>query len=257
MQYLNQFFHNLWLTENHSKVFQCLYQYGEKPASTIANIVDLERTHTYKLLQGLVRKWIISSSQKGGVTHFFITDKQLFTNLLLQKKQELQSLDQQIPQIQLELSTLTQHNPLLPKIQIFEWQQWLSQVFASLLDYLREHNFVTLKMFASNTLDSQIGKRTFQTIWQHFLQTLAKHNITVEAYLGNGIMILEHLIKTTNIQEISQLPAGQSAINIFVVGNRIYHIIYADRPSAIMIENEPLSSAYHFFFSLLWEKAKE
>ena len=257
MQYLNQFFHDLWLTENHSKVFQCLYQYGEKPASTIANLINLERTHTYKLLQGLVRKWIISSSQKGGVTHFFIADKQLFTNLLLQKKHELAQLDAQIPQIQAELASLHQHNPHLPTIQVFEGQTWLQQAFWSLLNYIRDHKFITLKLFASNTLDAHITTKKLNDIAQWFLQTLHDHHITIDAYLGNGLMIFDHLIQTNQLSDIAQLPAGQSAINIFVVGNRIYQFIYADKPSAIMIENEPLASSYHFFFSLLGEKAKE
>lgn len=110
-------------------------------------------------------------------------------------------------------------------------------------------------MFASNTLDTQNSPQKLQEIAQHFFQTLSDHHITINAYSGNGIMILEQLIKTENITEINQFPAGQSAINLFVVGDRIYHMIYSEKPSSIMIENEQLASAYHFFFTLFEKKS--
>jgi len=53
---LNKLLTELGFSDKHTEIFLLLYQYGSKPASTIAKMIDIERTNTYKMLQSLLRK---------------------------------------------------------------------------------------------------------------------------------------------------------------------------------------------------------
>ncbi|MCB0465513.1 MAG: hypothetical protein KDC78_07540 [Aequorivita sp.] len=55
MAELIQQLQELGLSEKQAETFLLVYTYGPKPASSIAKMIDTERTNTYKTLQVLVR----------------------------------------------------------------------------------------------------------------------------------------------------------------------------------------------------------
>jgi hypothetical protein len=61
-------------------------------------------------------------------------------------------------------------------------------------------------------------------------------------------MLMENISKTYDIEIIEKLPASNSAINIFLVWNIIYIIIFKDSPFWIKIESEDLAYTFHFLF---------
>jgi sugar-specific transcriptional regulator TrmB len=82
---------DFWLTKKESKIFIFLYQYGKKPASTIARSIWDERTNTYKSLQRLVRNWFISEITKDSTKLFFISNKKVFQHKLNAEIEEIES----------------------------------------------------------------------------------------------------------------------------------------------------------------------
>jgi len=62
---------------------------------------------------------------------------------------------------------------------------------------------------------------------------------------------MEHITKTTNINNLHNLPAGNSAVNLFVVGKSVYIVIYKNVPFGIKLDSEDLAYAMHFLFEKL------
>ena len=95
-----------WLTKKESKIFVFLYQYGKKPASTIARAIWDERTNTYKSLQKMVKKWFVSELVKDGTKLFFIADKKIFEHKLTTEIEEIENKKNNLSILQKEFEEL-------------------------------------------------------------------------------------------------------------------------------------------------------
>jgi len=62
--------------------------------------------------------------------------------------------------------------------------------------------------------------------------------------------MLDSILKSDNIQEIKELPAGNSSINIFVTGETIYLIIFKHIPFGLKIENEEFADVIQLLLKL-------
>ena len=126
------------------------------------------------------------------------------------------------------------------------------KVINDIYDTTIKYQYLVIKFFATNTFDAQVsvGKK-LKDYYENIFAKLQKQKVLVEAYLGNGVMIMEQISKTTNIQNLSELSAGNSTMNIFVVGEVVYLIIFKELPFGIKIDSRDFSSVMHFLFEKL------
>lgn len=86
---------------------------------------------------------------------------------------------------------------------------------------------------------------------ENFLQNLKDNKINLEAYLWNGISLMENIWKVYEIDNIKNLPASNSSINIFIIWDIFYLIIYKDIPISLKICSEELAFSMHFILENL------
>lgn len=241
-------FNQLWFTDTQYRIFITIYQYWSKPASTIAKIINQERTNIYKSCEVLTKRGLLGETMKWGAKHFFVPDHTVLQHLIDQQKELLDQSAKLVPLAQAELANINewiQHN--IPAMRFYEWQTGIEQCFIDLYNDIIQNQYIVVKMFATNTLDKQnISPYAFRDYWAKFLQKLKEKRITLESYLGNGILMLETLLQTNNIADITDLPAGNSALNCFVFWETVYIIIYKNIPIAWSIRNEEFAQMLHF-----------
>lgn len=61
---------------------------------------------------------------------------------------------------------------------------------------------------------------------------------------------MEQLRVLDNINTLETLPAGNNAINLFLVGKTVYIIIYKNLPIGIKLESPELAWALHFLLEV-------
>lgn len=249
----SQFFTKLWFTDKESQIFLTLYKLGNQPASTIAKHLNTERTWVYKTLVHFASKWLVSATKKRWVKHFYITSPTVLQSYLQQKKSTLESLEQSYDDIAQELVQYeSARYPHLPKISLFDWIEWTKALYNDILDTITRNNYLVIKFFASNTFETQTSvNTTLKDFSQDIFKKLQKKKVTVETYLWNWILIMEQITKTTNIDNLADLPAGNSAINIFIAWKVLYIIIYKDIPFGIKIDSDDVANTMHFLFEKL------
>lgn len=76
---------------------------------------------------------------------------------------------------------------------------------------------------------------------------MEENKISIDAFVGIGNLIMEKVINPIN-QSLINLPATKSTINIILVGDIIYFIIYDNSPIGIKIESENMADAFHVIF---------
>lgn len=249
----SQFFTTLGFTKKETDIFLTLYKLGSTPASTVAKHTRSERTGVYKTLLDMHKKGLVNHTKKKGVSHFFIASPQVLKNYLGQQIAQLEQLDQSFSDIEQELIQYeSQRYPHLPKISLYDNNEGIKNLYNDIYDTVIGNKYLVIKFFASNTFESQTSVHsTLKDYYQNIFHKLKQKKVTVDTYLGNGILIMEQITKTTNIDNLSDLPAGNSAVNIFVVGKVIYLIIFKDIPFGIKIDSEDVANTMHFLFEKL------
>lgn len=247
------FLKELGLDDKEITIFTTLAKLWIQPASTIARNLGMERTTVYKILLRLSDQGLVSQTQKGWVTHFFLPDPSVLRKTLITKKESLLKLEDTIDIVENELiSYQPALQQTLPKISLFDGNEWITNLYQDILSTTLDNKYLVIKFFASNTFQNQVSVNARIINYYHDLfEKLHKHKITIESYLWNWILIMEQIMKTTNIQNLHQLPAGNSAINMFLVGKSFYLVIFKDNPFWIKIESEEFTNVLHFLFEKL------
>lgn len=246
----NEYFKKLWLNTNETEIFLALYRLGVKPASTVAKNVNMERTYVYKTLNKLSKQWLISETIKNWVKHFFITDLWVLKKHIQSKITNYEKLDNEFESIKSQL--LKPENNLLkstPKITIFDSIDWINNLYNDILEYLKINNYICIKLFASNTFESQANIHSdIKKYSKNFFNSLKENKITVETYLGNWIITMEKISRTIDFMNLYKLPASNSAVNIYIVWKIVYIIIFKEIYFGIKIDSEDLAHTMHFIF---------
>ena len=74
-----------------------------------------------------------------------------------------------------------------------------------------------ITVIASNTLESYgIVPQTLADYSQDTFKKLAKKNILTDIVLANGVHLMEHLVRSSDMEQLISLPAGNAAINLYI-----------------------------------------
>ena len=234
------------LTKKESKIFIFLYQYGKKPASTIARSIGDERTNTYKSLQRLVKKWFISEIVKDNTKLFFVADKKIFQHKLNAEIEEIENKKNNLDILEKEFEELEKQNfSGKPNLVFFEWVDWIKTFYEDIITQSSEKWYKIIKFFASNTLENKWANK-FWEYSPNFIEKLEKKWISLDIFLWNWISVLEEIVKSQDMWWLSELPAQNSSIQIFIFWDFVYTVIFKDIPYWIKMESEEFASIMHF-----------
>ena len=201
----------------------------------------------------MVDEWIVSETKVKGITHFFVPDISILKKYMNTKKDQLQKLEDNFSLIETELSQYDQNKySYIPKITLFDGVDWIKNIYNDIYDVTINDKLLIIKFFATNTFESQVSvNKTLKDYYEDLFIRLQKKKVSIDAFLWNGILIMEHISKTTNIQNLPQLPAWNSTINIFIVWWVVYIIIFKEVPFGIKIDSKDLANVMHFMFEKL------
>lgn len=247
------FFTQLWFSSKETDIFLTLYKLGTQPASAIAKHTGIERTLVYKILLDMTKKNLVKASIRRGVKQFFIPSPAVIQQYITDQQSHREHVQNDFVAIEHHLEQLAVNRyPHLPKISFFDGFDGVRNMYADLYQEVKINKYLAIKLFATNTFASQVSvDNTLKNYATDMFQKLQKRKVTIETYLWDGILIMEHISKTTNIANLETLPAGNAAINIFVVGKIVYIVIFKDIPFAIKLASEDLAYAMHFLFEKL------
>lgn len=243
---LNHLLSQLDLTPTQSEIFLYLYQFGPKPASSVAKYIHGERTNVYKTIETMMRHGLLAEQILQSVKHFFVPDKHIFRHQIAQQQESLSSKAQVLPLLEQELAKLDQSRlSPLPPMRLYSGKEDCELMIEDIIQTIQNDDYKMIRCFATNTLESQAGPKRFADYGQKLIDFLHTQHIATELYLGNGILLLEQLIKSDGLT-LGSVPAGESAMMILIVGSIVYIILFKKTPAAIKIESQELASVVVF-----------
>lgn len=242
----------LWLTSKEQDIFVTTLQYWETNASKVAQHLGRERTSTYKMMQHLVQQGFLTTKKKSGTTVFSPINLHAIKKRFEIHQKTLTSLYDKQDDLDRERSALSSTYHHDTSIQIFEWLWWLQQVYQTILNTIDKEKLIHISCFASATFESQTFQDTSLTSkYQDFLSWLTKRRVTTQSYLGMGLALMEQLLVTTNIQDTTALPTRHESIQLRLIGDHIFIMLFKRSPQIIHIHNTQLAALMHFIGSQL------
>jgi hypothetical protein len=246
------------MTEKQAEIFLTLYRLWPQPASVVARHIDQERTITYKSLLTMTKHGFLSKTNKKNVLHFFVNNIENFRSKILKQKEEANKLAEDLPNFVEQLEKLQNQNFWLkPSTTLYDGSEWLKNLQEDIIDEINTHHYRVIKRFGSHLFDT--NSRSTKTLWDYMpklFNKLEKEKISTDILLGKWISLIENLFVTNKKQEILGLPTWVNSINIIVVWQSIYIIIFEPVPSAIKINHPLLANTFHFFFEKLQTKSQ-
>ncbi len=246
---INTLLEQLGLTSIQSDIFLYLYQFWPKPASSVARHIWSERTNTYKTIETMMRHGLVAETIVQWTKQFYVPHKDVLRHQLEHQKQIIQSKEILLPQIeqwliQMESDRLSP----LPAMRFFQWKEEFWQLIDDIIHTIDQHGYKLLRFFATNTLESQVWSQVFGSYASTLLRYLDEHQIGVELYLGNGILLLEQMIKTYDKKLLADVPAWHASLMMIVIGPVVYIMLFKQHPAGIKIESQELADVISFLF---------
>lgn len=164
------------------------------------------------------------------------------------KKKTIDQLHNQRSLIESQLNQQRlNHTTKAPKISIFDTRDSVSQCVDDIISIIDKHQYLSIKFFWSNTFESASNTWfSMQDYTKKLRRQLDKKKIDTDISLGDGVLIMERLNHTSTISQVLALPAWSNAVNIFIVWQYLYFIIYHNTPIAIKIQSQQLADTMHF-----------
>jgi len=250
---IHDYLENLWFSNKEAEIYLTLYKLWSQPASVIAKHIWFERTYTYKVLLDFADKNLLSITEKNWIKNFFISDISVLKKYLQNQKDRFTKMEDNFHIIETELLQYDNRiSSKLPKINIYDWNEAIRNLYEDIFQETVWKWYISIKMFASNTIMSQAWiNENKNNYTRDFFEKMNSNKIHVETFLWNWLWIMESLWKTNNIDELSNLPAANSSIQIFLVWKIVYILIFKEVPYWIKFNSEDLARALHFLFENL------
>jgi len=122
---------NYWFSEKEAKIYLTTLELGSSIASTIARRSEVNRVTAYTILNDFKKRGIANEVTKSEVKYFSVISAEL---LMKQLEQKYESFKSKLP----DFLAVEDKFWNRPKVQFFEWLEWIKKMYNDLLTYKEE-----------------------------------------------------------------------------------------------------------------------
>lgn len=238
----------LWFTKEEIKIYLACLEFWDLPISTISKITKIGRVNLYYHTERLVEKWLISFYQKNWTKIFVAENPKVLIN---KEKEKLNLANKIFP----ELISILSKSPSKPKIQFFEWESWIKNIFERFLvnknnEIVTFSNLERLNSFFkwSDFLKNHFSDRIKNKIKTRLISPKTENTINfVNNFLANK--------SYEDLFEIFLIPSKSCyfASEISIFSNSIVILnLNEQNPIWVLIENNELYETQKAIFDLAW-----
>lgn len=245
-----EFFEKLGLDGKETKVLMSVIRLGAQPASVIAKHSKLDRTTTYRILNSLSQKKLLSESHHRGVKVFFLEKMENIPSYIEQQKKQFEELGNAFEALSPELHALRAGVQELPRIQIYEGFEKLENFYRDIIARAVAQGLLLIRILGSNTFHQKLERKELGDVIKNFEKELAKHKIESDILIAQGNLTREWITKLHSFKDMANLPAAGGATNLILVGESVFMVSFRDFPVGIRIDHPDIAQTMHFLFDV-------
>lgn len=242
--------HNLWFTENEIEIYILILSIWQAPASSIAQRTKIKRVTVYATLQTLKEKWLISEIIKNNIKSFIALYPEKLVDHFSRKIEEQKSKLQMAEKILPFLYELNGKNETRPKVNFFEWADWVLDIFNETLNSKWDIKaFITTKNISPKLikyLNSDYAKLRKKR-WIFAKVIWPKNKVTMEYKKKD-----KEELRLTKLVESDLLSLD---IEVDIFDDKVAFLAVKKEDELwVLIQNKSIASSMEKIFDALWEK---
>jgi sugar-specific transcriptional regulator TrmB len=221
----------LGLTKNESSVYVALLELGSSTSGGIIRKTGIHGSKVYAALERLERKGLANYAIKSGKKSFAAADP---SRLLELEKKRSEMVKQLLPEL-----TKLQKQPQETRIDIYQEREGLKNIVQEVLGC---RHFDVLASGGQN-----------EEIFPHYSEYVSKQ---IEKRGIDARAISSGKVKE-RIKNHRFLPDFIGPFTVVIYDAKIAMIIYAEKPSAIIVESDKACRRYKRYFEMLWKMSRK
>ena len=158
---------DIGLSEKEAEVLNGLFQCESSKVKELAQATHLNRSTTYVVLKSLMKKGLVTSVMKYGITEFQAIDPKLLPSYINRQKELLEQKKEEIENILPQLNNYRDNLDIIPKVNFYEGVEGVKQAYEDTLDnnkskkiYVFSGPDVVFKEMGEEYVKYYVNKRT-------------------------------------------------------------------------------------------------
>ncbi len=230
----------LGLTKGEIKVYLTLLRIGTSKSGRIIKETKIGNSGTYRSLESLKEKGLISYIIKNNVKHFSATDPKILLKLLEDQKTKLNNL---IPKLE-------QKKEEKQESAVYEGYKAITTAYEECLDELKSGEESLFFSIGEEDLEN----KNIQTFFKNLATKRKAKKITMRGIATkNTKKIFEKYPTKINMKYTDlKLPTGVS-----IYKTKTIIVTWKEKPTAIVITSKNITDSYKEFFEEIWKISKK
>lgn len=236
-------------SEKETQTYLALLQAGAAKAGLLAKKTGLNRTTIYDILDGLVKRGVVSRYSKGSQTYFNASEPERLLTYLDREKEELavklERRKKRLTELLPQLISLQDIASTRPKIQFFEGEKGMREAYEDTL------NSRAMIYAYANAETMHAGLPNF---FPEYYRRRAAKKIFIRAIVPqNPVNVERHRHDQSEMREVRFLPDASQTFSpeVNIYNNKMLIASWTEE-MAIIIESKELADLQKMIFELLW-----
>ena len=245
MEEMKQALHEYGLSNKEIEIYLTLLLLGTAKASEISEKSKLVRETTYKVLESLRKKDIVSMASRKSVQYYSAVNPE---KLIKDLKEKAERISRVLP----KLKKLSQTQMIRPKVEVFEGKEGVRMVFDEAVSIPNSRIYgIYNGKFSFKILPFQI----FRAIEEKVQNNVHSDLIMDDSKPARDYQKIDHKEnrETRILDFMKKVKAG-----MFIYGDKIAYMTYDQHePVGIIIDDKHIHNFNKELFKFLWEEAKK
>ena len=239
---LSETLRELNLSEKESKIYLNLLRLGQTNVTRLAHDSKINRVTTYHILDSLLNKGLVTSTNRDKITHFQAVNPKRLIGILKEKEEKINSI---LPQ----LESLKKSAGKKPVVELYEGPKGISTLLDQTLNTKKD-----ILTYGNYSIAKEVAK--YQSL--NFRKKRVNKKIKLRSVINTfdkEFIKLANWDKFTKVKILKTLDKITTFIQIY---NDSVAILSFDKELiGIKIDNKEIADMHRFFFKLLWDNAKQ
>lgn len=236
------------LKASEARVLIILLQEGSLRVRDIGRKVRINRTTAYGILKGLLKKGLISSISRYGITEYQSIEPPLLLQYIDRKKAVLERSKEEVVKILPQIKQIRENRNIFPKIHFFEGEEGIKQAYEDTLE--NNEGKQLLNLTGADAIYNNMGLEW----WGYYWKKRTRLGIQCEVIAPNTKWAKVMKKQDSEFKRVTRFIPGEysfgTEINIY--DNKIAIFSFSkEKPLAVIIEDEVITDTLKILFQYI------
>lgn len=245
---LEQNLMRIGLSEKEAKVYLAALELGPAPVQKIAAKAHVNRATTYVILEGMMKKGIITIYDQGKKRYFVAEGPSALKNIISQQQKELDEKAELLKHVHSEIQSVHNALPNKPIVKFYEGKEGLKTLLEERLEEGHKQVDVfypdddLVEIFNEQERKDYVGRRIQKQVFYRGVSSIKKPDPSITFPHGEL-----HQVESDKFPMFS---------DIAVYGDKVSISILRGHVSGVVIQNKAVADTFRSIFKLAFESTK-